>query len=312
MSTTHDRAPVRAAAPAAVPAASPATQPSTDHEGPTLHEHASPPTPLQRSQSALRRLATPLVRRAVAAVAAGAVLGLGVGVVYGVLNPRQVSASLDVLVDSNVSLTGDLQVFEVTDREVATQQTMLGSAAVAQAASRATGLDLGRASVASAQNSDVITVSTVQPTQEQASRAVTAYVDGYFAMVADKQRGQLQGALAGAQGSAQAATEALAALDAALAALPADERSDALQRQSSQRDSFAEQQRTAAQQEQRLQASLASLPVNVALVDSAPDLESTGLSPLQTGLIGGLLGGTVALLVVLRVLERRREPRPAR
>lgn len=271
--------------------------------------HTSPEDPSQeeaahrsRGRSSRRRA----VWRPVALALVLTLLGALAGFLWGSRHPVQFQGRSDVLVESNVSLTGDLQSFQVTDRDVTTQQTLVASPTVVAEASRRTGVDLSRAvSVSAAPDSDILTLQAVQPTREGAQRATEAYVRGYLAMVAARQKVQVEAQLKLAQDSDAAASQALDRLDGAVAATSTAQQSILLTLQSSERSSLAQQQRDAQDKVARLGDAASRLPVNLQRVDPAPVLTPTGFTERTWTLLGAAAGLVAAVLVLARLAERR-------
>lgn len=244
--------------------------------------------------------------RPVALVLVLALLGALAGFLWGSGHPVQFQGRSDVLVESNVSLTGDLQPFQVTDRDVTTQQTLVASPTVVAEASRRAGTDLSEAvSVSAAPDSDILTLEAVQPTREGALRATDAYVRGYLAMVAARQKVQVDAQLKLAKDSDEAASQALDRLDGAVASTSAAQQSILLTLQSAERGSLAQQQRDAQDKVARLADAASRLPVNLQRVDPAPVLSPTGFTERTWVLLGAAAGLVVAVMVLARLAERR-------
>lgn len=260
-------------------------------------EDAAPPRRRSRASSWVRYTLWVLV---------AALLGGLAGAAYGRLNPIQYQVRSDILIESDVSLTGDLQVFEVNERDVVTQRSLLASPTVAAGASERSGLDLGEASTSTTQDSNIVSVEVVQPTRALATTALEAYVGSYLDLVAGRQRLQLESELAVVRASVQSATDELTRLDGAVGTVPVAQQAVLLSQQSAQRTTLAAQQREAVERAGRLEAALARVPVNLQRIDEAPVPEPSGLGLVQWALLGLLAGATSGMMVVLRVAERRR------
>ena len=255
-----------------------------------------------RRHASLRRTVWP----SVALVVVLALLGALAGLLWGHAHPVQVQGRSDVLVESNVSLTGDLQTFEVTERDVTTQQTLIASPTVVGEASRRAEADLADAlSVSAAPDSNILTLQAVRPTRAGAREATDAYVRSYLALVAARQKLQVDAQLALARASVQSASDALTRLDAAVAATPPAQQPILLTLQSAERSSFAQQQRDGQEKVDRLQDAASRLPVNLQRVDRAPVLTSVGFTVRTWTLLGLAAGLVVAVMVVARLAERR-------
>lgn len=247
-----------------------------------------------------------ILGRPVAMVIILTVLGALAGLVWGSANPVQYQGRSDVLVESNVSLTGDLETFEVTERDVTTQQTLIASPTVVAEASRRAGVDLSDAvSVSAAPESNILTLQALQPTHEGAREATEAYVRSYLAMVAARQKLQVDAQLQLARDSDQAAAEAMDRLDGAVAFAQTAQQSVLLSQQSSERSSLAQQQRDAQAKVARLENSASRLPVNLQRVDTEPRLTPSGFTLLTWVLLGAAAGLVVAVMVLARLAERR-------
>lgn len=265
------------------------------------------PSPDEPGRRAPRRssLRAPWAR-SVAVVLVLTVLGALAGLVWGSSHPVEFQGRSDVLVESNVSLTGDLQTFEVTERDVTTQQALIASPTVVGEASRRAGADLSDAVIVSAApDSNILTLQVVQPTRQGAREATEAYVRSYLALVAARQKLQVDSQLMLAQDSDQAASAALDRLDAAVAGTSAVQQPVLLSLQSSERSSLAQQQRDAQDKVARLEASASRLPVNLQRVDTTPRLTPSGFSELTWMLLGAAAGLVVAAMVLARLAERR-------
>ena len=266
-------------------------EPAAGGEGPRPREHPS------RVRARARPAALLLVP---------ALLGALGGLVWGSAHPVEFLGRSDVLVESNVSLTGDLQTFEVTERDVTTQRSLIASPTVVREASRLAGTDLTDAtSVSTTQDSNVLTLQVVAPTREGARRATDAYVRSYLSLVADRQRLQVEASLALAQASASAASEAVDRLDGAVAATSPAQQPVLLSLQSAERGSLAQQQRDAQQRISQLQDTASRLPVNLQRYDRVPALSPTGFSGRTWVLLGLAAGLAVGAMVLARLAERR-------
>ncbi len=282
--------------------AAPASGAAKRHD--PVEESAPPAAPgrWSRARSSVRGI----LGRPVAVVVILTVLGALAGLVWGSANPVQYQGRSDVLVESNVSLTGDLETFEVTERDVTTQQTLIASPTVVGEASRRAGVDLSDAvSVSAAPDSNILTLQAVRPTRAGARDATEAYVRSYLSMVAARQKLQVDAQLALARDSDQAAAEALDRLDGAVASTSSAQQPVLLSLQSSERSSLAQQQRDAQAKVARLESSASRLPVNLQRVDATPRLTPSGFTERTWVLLGAAAGLVVAVMVLARLAERR-------
>lgn len=270
--------------------------------GTSPYEQRARTAPRPASSSVIRRWA-----RLLLPVAAGALVGAALLGTYGAANPGDFEYRAEVQVSNDVDLAGSDQIGDVTTSDVATQEALLNSQAVRQAARADFGDGLGTLTTTSASESSVLSITVSGVTAADAVGSADAYVNAYLALVTDQQSQLIQSRLEVLNARVEAVDSQLSALDQQVAAAPVDERSTVVAQQATERSSAVGERLANQQRAARLSAALQVLPVNVAR------LPADGASPSPTGLTisqwvaaGGLLGAGAVTLVLVRLAERRR------
>ena len=208
---------------------------------------------------------------------------------------------------ADVDLTGGETVGDVSPGDVATEQALLNSQAVRQAARAVVGDGLGSSATTTATDSSVISMTVTAATPQLASRSLRAYLNAYLDLVAKQQRDVIANRLTVLDGRAAAADGQLKALDQVVAATPVSQQAAVVGQQSAERTAAVAERLEDQQRSARLREAQDQLPVNVSTLAArgvAP--QPSGLAVWQWSAVGALLAAGAVGLVLIRLGERRR------